>query len=103
MHIVSAIHLTSFQTPALSTQVVQQTQTSESSAQEEKTEVLVRSTLCQLHAHYKANGNRPINYFKFVMDPRSFGNTVENAFHVSFLVKEKQARISEMKCEGVHY
>jgi hypothetical protein len=29
----------------------------------------------------------PINYFKFVLDPVCFGTSIENMFHVSFLVK----------------
>ena len=30
---------------------------------------------------------KPICYFEFIMDPDSFGHTIENMFYVSFLVK----------------
>jgi len=36
---------------------------------------------------YKAADSSPIDYFEFVMDPTSFAKTVENMFHVSFLIK----------------
>ncbi|CAF0766742.1 unnamed protein product [Adineta ricciae] len=38
--------------------------------------------------HYKAANYSPIDYFEFVIDPDSFAKTVENMFHVSFLIKE---------------
>jgi len=37
---------------------------------------------------YKALDFSPIDYFEFVIDPTSFAKTVENMFHVSFLIKE---------------
>lgn len=37
---------------------------------------------------YNKSGMSPIDYFEFVIDPQSFARTVENMFHVSFLIKE---------------
>ncbi|CAF1050594.1 unnamed protein product [Rotaria magnacalcarata] len=37
---------------------------------------------------YKATDSSPADYFEFVIDPKSFAKTVENMFHVSFLIKE---------------
>jgi hypothetical protein len=36
---------------------------------------------------YNETESSPIDYFEFVIDPTSFAKTVENMFHVSFLIK----------------
>ena len=41
---------------------------------------------------WKENGKRFVDYFKFVIDPDGFGNTVENMFHISFLVQDGMVR-----------
>jgi hypothetical protein len=66
----------------------------EESETSNSTEALVASTYKQLVAAYKRNDKRPLDYFKFVIDPSSFCSTVENIFHVSFLVKERKVQIS---------
>jgi len=43
---------------------------------------------------FRDAGRIPISYFKFVLDPDCFGTSIENMFHVSFLVKEGKADIS---------
>ena len=43
---------------------------------------------------FKEAGKKPVNYFKFVLNPDCFGTSIENMFHVSFLVKEGKADIS---------
>ena len=56
---------------------------------QQRTSKLVESTRKILEKRYSHNNKRPVDYFKFVIDPDSFGNTVENMFHVSFLVKQR--------------
>jgi len=65
-----------------------------SQADGQMTDKLVTSTKRILEQHYKQNGKKPVNYFRFVIDPHSFGNTVENMFHVSFLVKQRLVQLS---------
>ncbi|XP_078358979.1 non-structural maintenance of chromosomes element 4 homolog A-like isoform X2 [Oculina patagonica] len=36
----------------------------------------------------------PVCLFKFIINPRSFGQTIENLFHLSFLVRDGRAEIS---------
>ena len=49
---------------------------------QQRTSKLVESTRKILEKRYSQNNKRPVDYFKFVIDPDSFGNTVENMFHV---------------------
>ncbi|CAF1369785.1 unnamed protein product [Adineta steineri] len=42
---------------------------------------------CLVKTYISAKSS-PIDYFEFVVDPSSFAKTVENMFHVSFLIKE---------------
>jgi len=65
-----------------------------SQADGQMTDKLVASTREILNREYRSNGKKPVNYFEFVIDPESFGNTVENMFHVSFLVKQRVVQLS---------
>lgn len=56
--------------------------------QENATSVLVRSVSQLLRQH------SPINLFEFVINPRSFGQTIENIFYLSFSVRDARAEIS---------
>jgi len=62
---------------ATKTAIVEKSQTNE-----QKTDRLVQSTRKILEERYRLGGKKPVDYFGFVIDPDSFGNTVENMFHV---------------------
>ena len=69
--------------------VVTDTQTSAN-----QTDVIVTHVLKCLVNSWRENQKQPVNYFKFVINPECFGTSVENMFHVSFLVKEGKCGIS---------
>jgi len=62
-------------------------------ASDNQTEQLVQHVFKCLVAVWREGGKRPVNLFRFVIDPNSFGATIENLFHVSFLVKEGKVDI----------
>lgn len=47
-----------------------------------------------LSKKFKRNGGVPICYFSFTVDPTSFSRTIENMFHMSFLIKEREVYLS---------
>ncbi|XP_067640468.1 EP300-interacting inhibitor of differentiation 3 [Eurosta solidaginis] len=47
----------------------------------------------QLAQMFKTNNNQPIPYYKLVIDPKNFMNTVENAFQIAFLVHDNRIAI----------
>ncbi|NXL13027.1 NSE4A protein, partial [Setophaga kirtlandii] len=61
---------------------------------QEATEKEVERILGILQTHFENDPNTPISFFDFVIDPNSFARTVENMFHVSFLVRDGLAKIN---------
>ncbi|XP_007430147.1 non-structural maintenance of chromosomes element 4 homolog A isoform X1 [Python bivittatus] len=60
---------------------------------QEATEKEVERILGFLNAYYMEDPDTPISFLEFVTDPNSFARTVENMFHVSFLIRDGLARI----------
>ncbi|KFP74220.1 Non-structural maintenance of chromosomes element 4 A, partial [Apaloderma vittatum] len=60
---------------------------------QEATEKEVERILALLQTHSTNDPETPISFFEFVIDPNSFARTVENIFHVSFLIRDGFARL----------
>ncbi|NXY18493.1 NSE4A protein, partial [Atrichornis clamosus] len=60
---------------------------------QETTEKEVERILGILQTHFENDPDTPISFFDFVIDPNSFARTVENMFHVSFLIRDGLAKI----------
>ncbi len=43
-----------------------------------------------------------VDFFQFVLDKESFGQTVENIFHTAFLVRDGLAKLSDKGSGGGH-
>ncbi|NXC70824.1 NSE4A protein, partial [Anhinga anhinga] len=54
---------------------------------QEATEKEVERILGLLQTHFKNDPGTPISFFDLVIDPNSFARTVENIFHVSFIIR----------------
>ncbi|KAK3094990.1 hypothetical protein FSP39_008802 [Pinctada imbricata] len=60
----------------------------------EATTAEVERVLETLKKCYRLSENNAVCYFEFVLNPHSFGQTVENMFYASFLVRDGLAKIS---------
>ncbi|NXH99207.1 NSE4A protein, partial [Pachycephala philippinensis] len=62
-------------------------------SQQEATEKEVERILTILQTHFENDPDTPISFFDFVIDPNSYARTVENMFHVSFLIRDGLAKV----------
>ncbi|XP_043911988.1 non-structural maintenance of chromosomes element 4 homolog A isoform X2 [Protopterus annectens] len=60
---------------------------------QEATEKEVERILGLLQSYFNQDPDTPICYYDFVINPDSFARTVENMFHVSFIIRDGFARI----------
>ncbi|XP_077114820.1 non-structural maintenance of chromosomes element 4 homolog A [Ranitomeya variabilis] len=60
---------------------------------QEATEKEVERILGFLQTYFREDPDTPISFFDFVIDPNSFARTIENIFHVSFIIRDGFARI----------
>lgn len=60
---------------------------------QEATEKEVERILGLLQTYFQEDPDTPMSFFDFVIDPQSFPRTVENIFHVSFIIRDGFARI----------
>ncbi|KAM6216458.1 EP300-interacting inhibitor of differentiation 3 [Rhynchocyon petersi] len=60
---------------------------------QDTTEKEVERILGLLQNYFTKHPDTPVSYFEFVIDPTSFARTVENIFHVSFIIRDGFARI----------
>jgi hypothetical protein len=70
--------------------------------EEHGVEETVEYILTVLTAAYIQNKKQPISFFELVINPDSFGATVENIFHVSFLLRDGYAEFSWGMCTVVY-
>ncbi|XP_051837533.1 non-structural maintenance of chromosomes element 4 homolog A isoform X2 [Antechinus flavipes] len=62
-------------------------------SQQEATEKEVERILGLLQTYFREEPETPISFFDFVIDPNSFARTVENIFHVSFIIRSLLPRV----------
>ncbi|TGO37420.1 hypothetical protein BHYA_0098g00440 [Botrytis hyacinthi] len=68
----------------------------------EATEDMSEEDGIALREKYGISENCSIAYFKFVINPFSFGQTIENMFYVSFLVRDGKVEV-EIDSDGLPY
>jgi hypothetical protein len=58
--------------------------------EEDRTANMVKSLKMQLIREWRAARRERVGLFQFVIDPTSFANTVENMFHLCFLIQARE-------------
>lgn len=66
----------------------------QAAVEKEYTEDMSQAEINSLMDKYGVNEGGGVDYFKFVVNPYSFGQTVENMFYVSFLIRDGKAGIT---------
>lgn len=65
--------------------------------EEQMVDKMVDSLYEDLIREFKRSQHKPVNFYEFVCDPTGFANTVENIFHVSFLVKKRKVAMVDSR------
>lgn len=63
---------------------------------ENSVDAKVKHILNILRRCYKENENQPLSFYKFVLHPNDFSITVENLFHVCFIIRDGLARLGKI-------
>jgi hypothetical protein len=66
----------------------------QAAADEESWDDMTQEEMNALMAKHDVNSSGAVDYWKFVVNPLSFGQTIENMFYVSFLVRDGKAGIT---------
>jgi hypothetical protein len=66
----------------------------QAAVEKEYTEDMSQAEINRLMDKYGVNEGGGVDYFRFVVNPYSFGQTVENMFYVSFLIRDGKAGIT---------
>lgn len=65
--------------------------------EEDSIDDTVKFLYWSLNKEFNKNEEKPINYFTFVIDPNNFTHSVENMFHLSFLIRDGRIKFGKGK------
>lgn len=75
-------------------------QTAKEKVEKDRTVIEVENLFETLESLSRSNQGHPVPYLTLVVDKNDFGKTVENIFHLSFLIKEGYAEIRVVEMGG---